>query len=99
MSTHYPTSLETGGDRLGNAWDALSDAEDWCLFALAWQALARESLAAGMAVWQDSMARVAHSQGELVAALGGACRESTSAWETPWWTQRAAADAGAMYAH
>lgn len=91
MSTHQPTSLETSGERLGHAWDALSDARDWSMYASAYQALAREYMAAGIAIWQDSVARFAESQGALGAALSGACHGCVSAWEAPWWATQAPA--------
>lgn len=85
MSTHHPTSIESSRDRLGHAWEALSDARDWNVFAFAYQALMREYLAASIAIWQDGVARFAQSQGELGAALSGACHNCMSVWETPWW--------------
>ncbi|HTH60530.1 MAG TPA: hypothetical protein VL689_10305 [Paraburkholderia sp.] len=81
MSTQNPASTEASGERLALAWDALSDARDWSMFACAYEALAREYLTAGIAMWQDSVARFAQSQGELGAALSGACHECGSAWE------------------
>jgi len=92
MSTHSPTSLQTSQGRLGHAWDVLSDARDWSAFAFAYQALMREYLAASIAIWEDCVANVAHTQGELGAAMRGACRNCMLAWETPWWTQWAALD-------
>lgn len=91
MSTHQPTSAQTRGDRLGHAWDALSAARDWNMYASAYEALAREYVAAGIAIWEDSVARFAQGQEELGEALSGACRGCVSAWETPWWSQPAAA--------
>jgi hypothetical protein len=77
--------MKTGSERLGLAWDALSDASDWSEYATACQALTRECVTAGIAIWGDSVARLAQSQQEFGAALSGACRGYLAAWETPWW--------------
>ena len=91
MSTHIPTSFETGQQRLAHAWEAMSDVGDWNAFAFAYQRLLRDYLAASVAIWEDGVANLAHSQGEFGDALRGACRGCVAAWETPWLAQREAA--------
>jgi len=88
MSTP-PPSPGAGGERLGCAWDALSAVHDWSLYAFAYQALARDAIAAGIAIWQGSVTRCAQSQRELGAALAGACHGYLAAWESSWRTAAA----------
>ncbi|TDV27292.1 hypothetical protein C7405_11758 [Paraburkholderia caballeronis] len=85
MSTDNPTSLEISHGRVGHAWDTLSAARDWNAYALAYQGLMRECMAANIAIWQDSVAGFAHGQSELGAVMRGACRGCVAAWEAPWW--------------